>query len=435
MTQNASAQRGGREWGRPRQLRRLRRRMLAAAGVVAAGLIVWWASGALFAGSVPEPSTRVSAEVSARDWALAGRDPAHAAALPLHGGYEGREAWRVELSAFVSAGVAVSGGRVFAGAGDGRLLVLDAASGDMLWEYALPLAAGGAPAVTPDAVYVASRSGNLLALDRRDGSELWSFEGDSALGPAPIAYDGVLYAGAWSGKIYALDALNGELLWEFQADGNIVAPPAFSEGLMAIAVDDRTLSIVDIATGRARLHFDAGQTLKTSPVFADGLVLVGTAKGRLIAVDPEAVEYPLERGARFWRRQFFLWGLQSEPPAQKGLAWERRPSRNSALSASAVAGGSAYAASRDGRLHAFAVGDGEPLWEYDTGSQARSAPAVAGDFVYIGNDAGEVHVVDRRSGAGARTVSARGAVVGQIVATEQALFVTTDEPPALLALK
>ncbi len=410
-------------------------RLLAAGALAAIGLLAWWAAGALFTGTVPAPSTRVNAETGADAWALAGRDAAHTAALPIHDGYAGREAWRVRLQAPVRGGLAVAGGQVFLGTDDGKFVAFDAADGATLWERLLTLPTTAAPAVTPGVVYVASRSGELLALDRSDGGELWRFDVGSPLAAAPIAHDGAVYAGSWDGELFALDAADGRVLWTLQAEGGIVTPPAIAGELMALASGDRTVSVIDLATGRTRLNFDAGQTLTVGPVFAGGMALVSTAKGRLIAVDPEAVEYLLERGARFWRRQLFLWGLQSQPPAPKGLAWERRPSRNSALSPGAVSSGAVYVASRDGRLHAFAASDGAPLWEYDTEAQIQSSPAVAGDFVYVGNDAGEVYAVDRHSGEASNVFVVGGAVRGQLAATESVLYVTTSSPPALIALR
>ena len=409
MKTNTPAQLRVDEWGRERRSPR-GRRLLAATGVVLAGLaaLAWWASGALFTSPPPSPSTRVDAESGPEAWALAGRDAAHAASLPVHGGYEGREAWRVELPGPVRAGIAVAGAEVFLGTNDDRFVAFDAADGAVLWERRLGLQTRAAPAVTRDAVYVAERDGELLALDRRDGSEKWRFEADSAFVAAPVVYEGAVYVGAWSGALYALDARDGAVLWTLQAPGSIATAPAIHDGLMALPTGDRTVLIVDLETGRVRLDFDAGQTVTASPAFADGLALVATAKGRLIAIDPEAVEYLLEEGARFWRRQFFLWGLQGEPPTQKGLVWERRPSRGSALSPPAALDGAVYTASRDGRLYAYAVSDGALLWEYDTGAWAGSSPAVAGDFVYVGNDAGEIHVVDRRSGRGRASSGSAG---------------------------
>lgn len=412
-------------------------RWLTAACIAGALLLVWglWVSGVIFTGPVPLPATGVDAPVSADDWALAGRDSAHTAAVPSHDGFEGEELWRFETPHPLSAAPAVSGGQIFLGTGDDRVVALDAATGGVLWERPLPAVTVTTPAVTRDAVYVAVRDGLLLAMDRLSGAELWSLPTDSALFASPAVYRGVVYAGSWNGTLYAVDAQTGERLWTFQVDGSIVAPPAFQDDLMALAMDDGLVYVLDLVTGRKRLIFDTVNALTESPVFAGDSILIATGRGRLAAVDPTKLEYPLERAFRSWRQQFVVWGLQAEPPLPKGLVWGRILARDSALSGPAVLDGVAYAASRDGRLHAVSATGGDLLWEYDTGALIHSAPAAAGRFVYLGNDAGDIHVIDRATGEPDRIVRTGLPLTGQIVVTERGLYVTSGEAGTLIALR
>lgn len=416
---------------------RSRLRWLALAGIAGVVLLVWglWVTGVIFSGPVPLPATGVDAPVNASDWAMAGRDPAHTAAVPSHDGFEGGELWRFETPHTLSAAPAVSGGQLFLATGYNRVVALDAATGDVLWERQLTTVTVTTPAVTPDAVYVAVRDGLLLAMDRHDGTELWRFQADGASFASPAVYRGVVYAGSWNGTLYAVDAENGRLLWTFRADGSIVAPPAFQGDLMALATDDGLVYVLDLITGRKRLIFDTLNALAESPVFTGDYFLIATGRGRLAAVDPTKLEYPFERAFRSWRQQFVVWGLQAEPPLPKGLVWGRVLSRDSTLSGPAVLDGVAYAASRDGRLHAVSITDGTLLWEYDTGALIHSAPAAAGRSVYIGNDAGEVHVVDRATGEPDRIVRTGVPLVGQIVVTERGLYVTSGEAGTLIALR
>ena len=413
------------------------RSRFALAGIAGAVLLVWglWATGVIFSGPVPLPATGVDAPVNAGDWALAGRDAAHTAAVPSHDGFEGGELWRFETLYPLSASPAVSGGQLFLGTGDNRVVALDIATGGVLWERRLPTVTVTTPAVTPDAVYVTVRDGLLLAMDRHDGTELWRFQADGASFASPAVYRGVVYAGSWNGTLYTVDAQNGRLLWTFEAEGSVVAPPAFQGDLMALATDDGLVYVIDLITGRKRLIFDALNALAESPVFTGDYFLIATGRGRLAAIDWTKLEYPFERAFRSWRRQFVVWGLQAEPPLPKGLVWGRVLSRDSALSGPAVLDGVAYAASRDGRLHAVSVADGNPLWEYDTGALIHSAPAAAGRSVYVGNDAGEVHVVDRATGEARQIIRAGVPITGQVVVTERGLYVTSGEAGTLIALR
>ena len=410
-----------------------RRLVLAGVGAL---LLVWglWVSG-VFTGPVPLPATQTDAPVDADDWAMAGRDAAHTAAVPSHGGFAGEELWRFEAQQPLPAAPAVSDGQLFLGTGDNRLVAMDSASGDVLWERQLSSVTVTTPAVTAEIVYVTVRDGLLLAMDRHTGAESWSFQADSAFFASPAVYRGVVYAGSWNGTLYAVDAQTGEQLWTFPADGSIVAPPAFQDDLMALATDDGLVYVIDLVTGGKRLIFDAVNALAESPVFDGGHLLVGTGRGRLAAIDWTKLEYPFERGLRSWRQQFFIWGLQPEPPLPKGLVWGRVLSRDSALSGPAVLDGVAYAGSRDGRLHALSVAGGDVLWEYDTGALVHSAPAVAGGRVYLGNDAGEVHVVDRVTGEPVQVIGAGVPLSGQTVVTESGLYVTSEEAGTFIALR
>ena len=416
---------------------RSRTRWLTAACVIGALLLVWglWATGVIFSGPVPLPVSEVNAPAGVGDWALAGRDAAHTAAVPSHDGFEGEELWRFETPRPLSAAPAVAGGQVFLGTGDDRVVALDSASGDVLWERRLTSVMVTTPAVTQDAVYVTVRDGLLLAIERHDGAELWRFQAGSGFFASPAVYRGVVYAGSWDGVLYAVDARTGRELWTFEADGSIVAPPAFQSDLMALATDDGLVYVLDLITGRKRLVFDTVNALSESPVFAGDLILIGTGRGRLAAVDRTKIEYLLERALRSWRQQFFIWGLQAEPPLPKGLAWGRILARDSALSGPAVLDGVAYLASRDGRLHAVSVADGSLLWEYDTGALIHSAPAAAGGYVYIGNDAGEVHAVDRMTGEPEQIIPAGVPLTGQIVITVDGLYATSGESGTLIALR
>ncbi len=412
-----------------------RRRRLVIAGIASVGLAVWglWASGVILTGPVPLPVTQVSA--AADSWALAGRDAAHTSAVPVHSGFEGREVWRFEMEEPLRAAPAVSGDQVFLGTGDKRFIAFDAATGQIIWERDLSLLTSAAPAVTSNAVYVTVRSGEIVALDRHNGEERWRFQADSAFFASPVVYRGVVYAGSWNGTLYAVDAEDGEQLWTFHTDGNIIAPPAFQGDLLALAIDDRLVYVIDLATGRKRLIFDAGHVLVESPVFTGEHLLISTGRGRLWAVDWTKLEYPFERGFRYWRNQFYIWRMQADPPFPKGFVWTRWLARDHFLSAPAVLDGVAYAASQDGSLHALSVSDGERLWEYDTGAGVHTAPAVAGGYVYIGTDAGEVHVVDRTTGKANQVIPVGAGLSGQIVATETGLYVTSKEPAALVALR
>jgi len=139
----------------------------------------------------------------------------------------------------------VSGGRVFYGSSvDCKLYCLDAATGQRLWTYFTGGPIRFAPVAWQDRVAVASDDGRLHVLKANSGKLLWSHRGgpdDSMrLGnermiskwPArggPVLLDNVIYyaAGIWPSDgifIYALDATSGKPVWSNLDSGGISMP-------------------------------------------------------------------------------------------------------------------------------------------------------------------------------------------------------------------
>jgi len=114
-------------------------------------------------------------------------------------------------SARVNQGVAVWNGKVYVGTGDCRLIAVDAASGQQVWEATVcePTQTGitGAPHVAKGKVFMGYNGsddgvrGSLAAYDAETGKEVWRFwtvPGDPAKGFETKALE--MAAKTWSGK-------------------------------------------------------------------------------------------------------------------------------------------------------------------------------------------------------------------------------------------
>ena len=120
-----------------------------------------------------------------------------------------------------------------------RVIALNAANGDLVWEYKVTLhektaslPAGrsrGSVVVFDGKVYHALADGRVVALDAKTGKEIWSTQvGNIDLGEGfstgPIFADGKIIvgpsgadAGGVNGRIVALDPQTGQVLWTFNA--------------------------------------------------------------------------------------------------------------------------------------------------------------------------------------------------------------------------
>jgi alcohol dehydrogenase (cytochrome c) len=130
----------------------------------------------------------------------------------------------------------VANGLMYIAEGSGRVLALDAVTGELVWThvrtYPQDIASSEAyprhrgVAVYGDVVYFPTADSFLVALDARTGQKLWEVQtGDYKTGEghahAPLVADGKVFVGntggdfAARGKFEAYDAANGTRLWTF----------------------------------------------------------------------------------------------------------------------------------------------------------------------------------------------------------------------------
>ncbi|HYD25943.1 MAG TPA: PQQ-dependent dehydrogenase, methanol/ethanol family [Croceibacterium sp.] len=144
----------------------------------------------------------------------------------------------------VNRGVAVWQGKVFAGTIDGRLVALDAATGEELWDtltvdQAQPYTITGAPRVVRGKVIIGNSGaelgvrGYVSAYDAADGKLVWRFytvPGNPADGPDGAASDDAFarFAGAtWHGRWWEMGG--GGTVWD-----SIVYDPEFDQLLIGV---------------------------------------------------------------------------------------------------------------------------------------------------------------------------------------------------------
>jgi glucose dehydrogenase len=75
------------------------------------------------------------------------------------------------------------------GSFDSQLVAIDAGTGDIIWDVALPGDSFGAATVVNDLVFTSVLSGEILAFDRATGREVWSYQAPGGINGWPAFVD------------------------------------------------------------------------------------------------------------------------------------------------------------------------------------------------------------------------------------------------------
>ena len=241
---------------RPPVVRTGRRALIAVTLALLAGGVATPTVAAPSAPPVTDPSA--SSEWPCSDWGMYGRTPARtfaaeceAAALSPSTAPTLVPEWFFKTPKTVTASPAVVDGVVYVGDWSPTMYALDAATGDVIWQRAIPPApfAPFGPIVSSAAVtdvrtgaatrrlVIFGAGPRLFALDARDGSTVWQLsvaggeEGEETeIESSPVVWKGIVYVGMDThnqpeeqtggarGGLLAVDAATGDLLWKFEPD-------------------------------------------------------------------------------------------------------------------------------------------------------------------------------------------------------------------------
>ncbi|MFP8951586.1 PQQ-binding-like beta-propeller repeat protein [Natrialbaceae archaeon A-arb3/5] len=358
-----------------------RRRLLAAGGLAAAGLV-----GAISTapGSVRPRSTagaRSQSSIDEFDWPMARYDAAGTGHNPAASGpTDGVQVrWKRELDASVrgSAAVICADGTLFV-VGRRSLVALDAGTGRVRFtrsgSYQSSPAHAKASAYRTDTLAVTSREG-IYGLNAGGGYELagvsvgverWHAPGDAPgyrtsanpREPSPVAVDGTVYAAVpETGRLIAIDASSGRTEWEYvSTDLPMGDPhrPAVRDGTVYVSGWPTTVAALDAETGEQRWAVGLDHPDVLAPTATEaGVVVPG------------------------WDTVSLL------DPTDGSVLWEYDHDGNATEGSAAVADGAVFLTDGDGSLHAVDLDSGEELWTAEYGLQVE--PVVADGVVYLGS--------------------------------------------------
>jgi outer membrane protein assembly factor BamB len=218
-------------------------------------------------------------------------------------------------------------------------------------------------AMNEHALYVASSNGRVYSLDKGTGDENWKREDipviAEKLWTSAAVHNGAIYVSTFDGHIYALSVETGKLLdWSFKSEAGFASSALIHGGVIYAGSFDNNLYAIRISDGQLLWKFGGGKWFWAPPVVNEGVV---------------------------------------------------------------------YAACLAGKLYAISAETGEELWQFESKDQRGkpssivSSPVLVGSLLVVGNEAGNVYVINSKTGASERINSPENAdkptINGQIRAS------------------
>ncbi len=231
-------------------------------------------------------------------------------------------------------------------------------------------------------VYAAARDGTVVRLD--NGLQVWKIQAEQPLAGGVGADERMVVVGTAKGELFAYAAVDGSLRWKARASSEIVAPPAVTANLVVVRSGDHRLSAYDPVDGKRKWVYQRPSTplslrVTAPPIVVEKYVFAGFPGGKLIAVSAD-------NGAPLWE------GAVALP---KGATELDRVA--DVTSVPVIDGRMICAAAFQGRVSCFDLGNGNLIWSRDISSAA--GVAIDSRYVYVSDDKGAVHALDKASGA------------------------------------
>lgn len=305
--------------------------------------------------------------------------------------------WTFQTNASVWSSPIIIDGYAYVAGGDGYLYCLDAASGDIVWQYSGGV--GGSfstPAISDGHLYVSSSKGTFSCLEAGTGKLVWETSLDGALWSSPLILGDRVYAGSSNARLYCLEASSGKVLSFFSAVGAVNSAPAYADGLLYFS-SEYYLYALNASTLELVWHAFTSSG-SNSPTVYNGSVYIGSSDGALYS-------FNAAMGAENWR--YVTHGFIVSSPA--------------------AAYGYVYVTSEDNNVYCLDAVSGELVWRTATGFWICSSPAVADGNLYVGSQDCNIYCLDAYTGAIKWSIAAQEAVNSSPAIANNTLFIGSND--------
>ena len=240
------------------------------------------------------------------------------------------------------------------------------------------------PVVAQGQVFAAGHDGDVAAYDPFTGERLWVVDTGVSISGGPGAGAGLVVVGSSSGDVVALAGADGAVAWQARVSSEVLSAPAVDERIVVVRTVDGKLFGLDTTNGERSWVYDRTVPVLTlrgtsAPVIAGDIVVAGFDSGHLAAVS-------LADGRLLW---------ESHVAAPTGRTELERLADIDADPV--VSDGVVYVVTFQGRIAAFDLDTGRPLWQRDMSSHAGIG--IGRRLLYVTDEQSHVWALDRGSGS------------------------------------
>jgi outer membrane protein assembly factor BamB len=196
----------------------------------------------------------------------------------------GEKVWDFATGSHTESSPCIADGKVYFGAGDEGVYCLDAATGQLCWNYP-GLHVDVNPTVVAGRLYAGSGIGNayqetaIFCLDAGTGKAIWRVQTDLPVWGSPAFADGRVYYGLGNGRVnesdphpagrlLCVDAGTGGQVWHLDTADAVLCRPTLDRGHVYFGSRDRLLYCLNRADGSLAWKRDAGGPVVASVALA-----------------------------------------------------------------------------------------------------------------------------------------------------------------------
>ena len=232
------------------------------------------------------PVVRFGPETDARGWPVYLGSARHDASIGESLAADPRPQWRTGAGRWVRGAIAIGTSVVALGTTDRSVVLLERATGKLIWRHRVPGTVSGGPLIAGSRVFAATQAvpdGRVLAIELRTGKRLWTARTGGVSPPLALA-DSLIVAVTDEGQVLGLDPTTGARRWRRTVGRAARATPVPTPAGIAVATLGDSLFLLDAATGAVRAARPTPGTVIGTPATDGRRLFFGTTSGHLVAV-------------------------------------------------------------------------------------------------------------------------------------------------------